>query len=698
MDATNISTLDRPNGSMRNSHYVSNRAPLKPSAFIKLPVGAVRPRGWLLEVLKRQNSGLARHLGEISVWLQKQGNAWLDPNGEGEWGWEELPYWLKGYANTGYILGDDQVIAESKIWIEGALNSQRTDGDFGPAIGEHPKRDFWGNMIMLYCLQSYHEYTQDSRVITLMTNYFRFQLSVPDEAFLNGYWQKVRGGDNLESVFWLYNRTGDSWLLDLAKKIHRCSSDWTAPTHNFEDIRNAKSKRDGVDWPDWFLELVDWHNVNIAQAFREPAQFHLVSGEEKHLHATYRNFATVRERFGQVPGGMFGGDENSRPGYDDPRQGIETCAIVEQLNSDQHLLRITGDPFWADHAEEVAFNTFPAAMMPDMRSLRYVTSPNMVLCDAESHHPGIDNGGPMLIMNPFSSRCCQHNHTQGWPYYTENCWMATPDNGLLAALYVASEVTATVGDDGKSVTIVEETNYPFEERIRFRISSGCGTFPLYLRIPSWCEDAQVRINDADVDETMAPGKYVRIERDWEVADTVELELPMRLRAKVWERNHGSVSISHGPLTFSLRIGEKYVKRESDQTAIQDSRWQDGADRASWPSYEIHPDSSWNYGLMYDSESLESCFRIELKEWPASNFPFTLNEVPIKLVATGKRIPEWTIDETGLCGELQDSPVLSDQPVEEIELVPMGAARLRISAFPVIGEGENAIRWKPSRAT
>lgn len=690
-----VTVVTRPDTSRRNSHYPGNRAPLQPSAFVKLPVGAVKPRGWLLEMLKRQRAGLAGHLGEISAWLQKKGNAWLDPQGRGEWGWEELPYWLKGYVSMGYLLDDPAVQAESKVWIEGVLASQRPDGDFGPAVGDPPKRDFWGNMIMLYCLQTYYEATEDPRVLALMERYFRFQMQVPDEAFLNGYWQKVRGGDNLHSVLWLYNLTGEKWLLDLAEKIHRNTTDWTSPTHPFESIRNAKSKRAGTEWPDWFGDLPDWHNVNVAQAFREPAQHWQLTGDQADMEATYRNFRTIRHYFGQVPGGMFGGDENSRPGYDDPRQGIETCGIVEQMNSDEHLLRISGDPFWADQAEDVALNTYPASMMPDQRSLRYLTAPNMPLSDSESHHPGIDNGGPFLLMNPFSSRCCQHNHTQGWPYYAENLWMATPDDGLLAALYCASEVTAKVGTDGAEVTLVEETHYPFDEGVRIRIERGGGSFPLYLRIPRWCDGAALKVNGEPAGTSLSPSAYVRIEREWKRGDVVDLTLPMSLSVNTWAANHHSVSVDYGPLTFSLKIEVRLIERRSDETAIGDSKWQPGADPSKWASYEIHPASPWNYGLVLEGGPLSETLKIRRKPWPKSDFPFTLEDVPLRIEATGRRIPEWTFDATGLCAELQESPVLSKEPNERIELVPMGAARLRISAFPEISDAADARPWTPS---
>ena len=126
-----------------------------------MPVGAIQPDGWLKEFLNRQRDGLTGNLGSISAWLQKKDNAWLSKTGEGAWGWEELPYWLKGYGDLGYILQDQKIIAETKVWIEGVLNSQRPDGDFGPVKLDGPYRDFWGNMIMLYCLQSYYELSNE---------------------------------------------------------------------------------------------------------------------------------------------------------------------------------------------------------------------------------------------------------------------------------------------------------------------------------------------------------------------------------------------------------------------------------------------------------------------------------------------------------------------------------------------------------
>ncbi|MBP7486500.1 MAG: glycoside hydrolase family 127 protein [Parabacteroides sp.] len=651
-DNATVVRVDRLPVAVRNKHYVSNQTPLMPQQFVKLPVGSISPEGWLLKQLELQRDGLNGHLGEISAWLQKEDNAWLKTGGK--WGWEEVPYWLRGYGNLAYIMKDEAMLKETKFWIEGILKSQRKDGNFGPVQLNEGKQDFWPNMVVLWIVQSYYEYSNDVRVIDFMSKYCNYLLTVPDDDFLSSYWENSRGGDNLWSVVWLYNRTGDKNLLALADKIHRNTADWTKST-----------------------QLPNWHNVNVAQCFREPATYFLFNKDSALLEASYNVQSLVRRTFGQVPGGMFGADENARIGFFDPRQGTETCGFVEQMASDEIMLLISGDPIWAENCEDVAFNSFPAALMPDYKALRYITSPNHVVSDSKNHNPGIDNSGPFLAMNPFSSRCCQHNHGFGWPYYAEHLIMATPDNGLAAVMYTACKTKGIVGSNGVEVTLHEQTNYPFEESIRFKVSTPSKvSFPLYLRIPSWCKNASISINGKIRNIQGASGSYACINREWKNNDVVELIVPMDFTVRQWQVNKNSVSVNYGPLTLSLKIDEVYKMLDSRETAIGDSKWQENADASAWPTFEIYPGSSWNYALMANLP-----ITVERKAWPADNNPFTITNVPLEFKAKGRIVPEWMIDEYGLCGVLPYENAKKSDKIDDIKLVPMGAARLRITAFP-----------------
>jgi hypothetical protein len=638
------------------SLYTANRAPLLPSALCKLPISSITPRGWLENMLRLEADGMTGRLEEISPWCKFEGNAWASPTGEGDNGWEELPYWLKGYGDLGYVLKDETVIKGARKWIDGVLSSQREDGWFGPRnllTGVDGKPDLWPNMLMLNALQSFYEATGDERVLPFMARYFRWELNYPEQDFLAGFWPNVRAGDNIESILWLYNRTGEKWLLDVAEKVHRRAADWTK----------------GV---------ASWHGVNITQSFREPAMHYIQAKDPKFLQAAERNYATVMGLYGQVPGGGFGADENCRPGYGDPRQGFETCSIVEFMHSFEMLTKITGDPAWADRCEEIAFNTFPASMTPDLKALHYLTAPNMISLDPGNKAPGIQNGGTMLSYSPYGVyRCCQHNVSHGWPYYAEELWLATADRGLCASLYAASEVTAKVAD-GTSVTIREQTEYPFEQTIRLRVSTAAPVrFPLYLRVPRWCAKAAVKVNAQAVSVTAEPLSYIVLDREWKNGDRVTLELPMEVSVRVWQKNKGAVSVDRGPLTYSLEIGEKWAKYG-------------GTD--GWPELALTPTTPWNYGLVLSPKSPASSLQVVAKAGPVAAQPFTPETTPVTIRAKAKRIPAWQADANGLISVLQQSPAQSDQPEETVTLIPMGCARLRIAAFPTVGAALEGQRW------
>src|SRR5579871_641849 len=248
----------------RNDYVIGNRAPLSPTPFRVLPVGTVKPLGWVRKQLELEASGFTGHLEEISGFLDHKDNAWLSPNGEGKNGWEEVPYWLKGFGDLGYELGDKRIIDDAKYWIEHVMAGQAGDGWLGPRsnlVNNDGKPDMWPNMPMLFALQSYCEYSGDKRVYDVLRRYFKWQLALPENEFYLSYWEKQRGGDNIDSVYWLYNRTGEPWLLDLVRKIHRRTAPWA----------------DGVP---------DWHGVNFAQAFREPAEMAELDHDPKLLYAS----------------------------------------------------------------------------------------------------------------------------------------------------------------------------------------------------------------------------------------------------------------------------------------------------------------------------------------------------------------------------------------------------------------------------
>ncbi len=97
-------------------------------------------------------------------------------------------------------------------------------------------------------------------------------------------------------------------------------------------------------------------------------------------------------------------------------------------------------------------------------------------------------------------------------------------------------------------------------------------------------------------------------------------------------------------------------------------------------------------MALDGAHLEKSFTVKKLGWPKDDFPFTPESAPIELIVKAKQIPQWTLDRYGLCATLQQSPAASDQPAQNVTLIPMGAARLRIAAFPTVGDGADAHQW------
>jgi len=625
-----------PEGS--NRFYVGNRAPLLASPFLKLPIGAVEPRGWLRQQLSLMATGMTGQLADFSMYLHPT-SGWIT-QGEKDPGWEEMPYWLRGYGDLGYVLKDEQIIRTARGWIDAVLASQQQDGYFGPPLNK-TDNDLWPNMLMLNVFQSYYEWSGDKRIIPFMSKYFRYELDLPRPKLLPGSWQKLRGGDNLASVYWLYNRTGDSWLLDLAAAIHERTDNWTSGPQGT-------------------------HGVNNTQGFREPATYYQQTKDRKFLTATERNYAVVMDEYGQVPGGMFAADENFRPGHTGPSQAAETCSMVEFMNSFEMLLKVTGDPVWADRCEDVAFNSLPAASTADMKGLHYLTAPNLVQCDPAKDHV-FQNEYYMLPYSPREVyRCCQHNVAFGWPYFAEHLWLATPADGLAAVFYAPCAVEAQVGH-GVHIRIEEETAYPFGESVKFTLKSPEPVqFPLFLRVPGWCEGSSVAVNGQTLSVQTSPNTYISIERTWRDGDHVTLHLPMKITVTTWAKQANAVSVNRGPLTYSLKIGQ---------------RWEKIGGTEEWPELAVYPTTPWNIGLIVDKANPSASFEL-VKRSTVAEQPFDLDASPVELRAQGRVIPQWTIVKNSAAPP-PPSPAKSDEPAQDITLIPMGCARLRVSVFPTV---------------
>ena len=688
-----VSIVKTPETRSRNASYSNNKEPLSPLRLIKLPLGSIKTAGWIAHQLKLMVDGMTGRLEELSDFLDKK-NGWF---GGDEPGWEEQPYWFRGFYPLAVLTNDERCRKEAEKWIEAIINSQDEDGYFGARCYKDEKSphgevfcDLWPHMVMLDALIQHYEATGDERVPVLMKRFFEFCSRLPDESFLPrapkgvkfsdyyGTWhpsiQASRAGDMLPHIYWLYNRSGDDFLLDLANRFYRGILE---PTD----------------------EWLDDHIVHFTQRFSYFALFGRQTGVESGLAQSEYWYAQHMGTWGQQPRGIFAADERIRSGKTGPRQGFETCGMVEFAKSFYQLGRISGDTIYADRCEDIMLNHFPASQTPDLKGLHYLTASNQPQLDASGDHD-YQNRGCQIAYSPHKYRCCQHNVAMGWPWYAQNLWQATPDNGLAAWLYGACEVTAKTGKNGDEVRIKEETAYPFDGKAAISITKAASdSFPLYFRVPGWCKGFTLNLNGKPVDVDAPSGTYVRLEHSWTTGDTVDIDMAMDISLTNWPRT-GSVTVDRGPLSYSVRIEEQ---------------WQQFGGTDRWPELEVFPSSPWNYGLLIDKDDPASSFEVTNQPTPravrasdqsalagkpakpdtaadSQKQPWTVDAAPVEIKAKAKRIPDWKLDGQ-MVQELITGPIRSLEPEGIIRMIPLGCARLRISCLPVISEERHAREWK-----
>ena len=617
---------------------------LADGAMEVLPLGSVRPEGWLRGHLERQAAGLTGHAEELYDDIGK--SDWLTGAGVGkEFAWERGPYYAKGLVSLAFVLDDDALKAKAKRWMEAILASQRANGDFGPKA-----RNWWANMIALWALRDWCEATGDARVVPFLGRYFAFQrtefvrYSLADES----KWAVARAGDELEVVLWLYRKTKDPQWLAFARTVSAQSADWTTYYYRGGDPAgpNANGCRS--------------HIVNFMQGLKTPALQSLLDGDARKRGAYAAAFdpdGWVMRQCGR-PDRMINGSE---PMADrSASQGTELCAIAERILSCQTVVAATGDGAAADDLEVVAYNSLAATLAPDGKGCRYYCLLNQPSCE-DKYLCFANNGGLGSAKNgaicpgPHSGfGCCRSNFHFAWPKFVQSLWMRK-DGGLAAVAYGPCTVSTEIG--GRQVVWEMETDYPYSGKVVLRLEKGCGRFPVFARIPRWSGGTDA-------------GSFRRFEREWKPGDEIELDFPMKVVPSFWEMN--AVAFRRGPLVLSLLMEaeERVCKRYQ---VPYETRWIE--DDAAFPRKEILPRSSWGYAILLDANR-QPIITEETGAGPS---------VKIGVRAVRTDFGGWGHMRDVTTGRAVDPPFspLPDEggSVESIQLVPMGDTQIRVSLFP-----------------
>jgi thiol-disulfide isomerase/thioredoxin len=638
-----------------------NRAPLQPTPFLALPIGSVRAGGWLLHQMRAQASGLSGHAEHL---YSENGptNQWLGGQADN---WERGPYYVRAVTALAYVLGDDTLKANVGKWIDGAVASQGADGNFGPKSLDAD--DWWPRMLMLEAIEDVYDATGDAKLLAFLGKYFQYQAAHPTRG--SDTWARARMQENGMAAIHMYDRSpgfAADQFTKLLGAIRVATTDWIG------DFNSKKL----VDTPQDFVT----HNVNLAMAWKAPAVYWQLSGDDgdRAAYATGLGYVLGANN---GPVGLPSGDEVLHGSGS--TEGFETCGVVDSIASHAYALRTFGDPKTADLVETIAFNALAAATNRTMTGIDYYSLPN----EPEAVHgpskfpEDYANGMTMSWQSGFP--CCRFNWHLGWPRLTQAAWAATPDGGLAALVYAPTVVTAKVAG-GQTVSFEETTDYPFSEKITLTFHGAQAGFPLTVRVPEWSTSAAITVNGQVEAGTLASASFHTLShRVWSEGDTVVVDVPMPITTSA--QINGSVSVHRGPLVYALQIGESWKKTTANTV--------DGID---FGEYEATATSPWNYALHVDATNPAASFQVETRSMPDD--PFVQATTPIVLKASGRLVPGWGLrTDVVLAQEVPTSPVQAPGPDVPLTLVPFGAETLRISELPVLASTATAAkRSAPAR--
>ena len=616
-------------------------------AFREGLIADITPKGWLLEFLQRQKTGLTGHPEALSypyntcLWageIPRNGNY-----GQDWWRYEQTAYYTDGLLRLGYLLDDEELITKGEQGIKYTMAHPQSSGRLGSSVIS----SLWPQVVFWRAMKAYADV--HGSPATLKTALRRNYNSMTNSDLTKGHRHIL----NLEGLLWLYGETGTKSLLTKAENAYK--------TGGFDFDASAAGSP----------EFTHLHGVTYCEMLKLPLLLYAYTGNEEYLRIAL-NAERKLERDHLLPDGVPSSAEYTL-GHDIDI-AHETCDIADYTWSLGYFLAVTGETEWADRIERAIFNAAPGAVTKNFDALQYFSSVNQVICTGTSDNNSFKRGLTWMAYRPtHETECCAGNVHRMMPNFASRLWMRRADEAIVAAMYAPSEVDFKVGDTPCHIT--EDTYYPFSGDITFRFSMPEGKrFPFVFRIPGWCKSHSLTVNGEEAlpQGESKEGTFVTLERDWKDGDVVKLALTMTPKVAQAADGQGKY-VECGPLLMAYPVPATVTEDTNTYSNMNGKVPGDG-----YKCWSMTPKEPFGFAINTDAETLPL---VVDQEKLTRAYPFDPDGTPWRIELPVRPF-SWTLEAGRYNPVLPASEYITPTGEQRsISLVPYGATTLRVSVFP-----------------
>lgn len=634
----------------------------------KLPLGAIRPQGWLNDQMQLM-SNLQRRIGALSGFVK-----------DGEWsGGESLPRYVRGLILLSSALDDKMLKEKIASFISPIFASANEGGDFGPknTLSQTPKIE------AVKALLTYYEATGNERVLPFLKKFFKNQFNTHT---VSAMWfdSRARLLEEIEAIDAVYKETDLEWLHDLGEILRDASCDWfkiasrfpykkpynryisqTALKHVQKVVLNGESvekaaKRHKPFTPEYadkewkkraHQRAVTTSGVNIAKAIKYPVTYGRFIGDKDLSLISLKMIAALEKHYG-TPIGAF--SCSPRLASNKGVCAVDVESAVEMMESLVEVIRETRDYHAVDLLEKIAFNLVPGACFEDCSAVQDTVFVNQVETSASRKLPYSDAVGSFFTKKASRGAIAA---LSAYPIYMQAACM-TCDNELNFLTYTPCIMDIAVG--GAILTIAERTGYPFRNTVVFKVEQAT-------------VDTEVKINFRVPGGTMMQlisGGQVVASGTKEISVKCILKtgstfmLKMNIPLAVEENSDGSESLYKGNLLMSLKLPYEITQDAQDRRMLYVK---------SLKKWNVAPILARKGG----AKSLHEEERTEVND--ITQKPFSFDIPPFELKIRSKNVTNWDFDVNGFA-QIPKNGSFSEESLERA-YVPFGCTLVRMAKFP-----------------